>query len=165
MHAAFPQTRLRTMVADLTGPLALPPLYGLVMANCLHFVAGRSQAAVVSALRRHLRPGGRFVLVEYDADEGNPWVPYPLVVPDLERLAASAGLLGTRRIGRCPVVPGRDYAALSVAPPYGAPSGDEWRASSRRSAADSGAGRPSATSGSAGKRVGSRVAASTRATV
>ena len=58
--------------------------------------------AVIAALAAHLRPGGRFVVVEYDADRGNPWVPHPFSYPSWERLAESAGLTDTRRIGRVP---------------------------------------------------------------
>ena len=47
-------------------------------------------------------PGGRFVVVEYDADRGNPWVPHPFSYASWERLAVSAGLTDTRRLGRVP---------------------------------------------------------------
>jgi hypothetical protein len=41
-------------------------------------------------------------VVEYDADRGNPWVPHPFSYGSWERLAESAGLTDTRRIGRVP---------------------------------------------------------------
>ena len=75
--ARFPATVLETVVADLTGPLTLPPLDGLVAANSLHFVPRDRQVAIVRALAARLRPGGTFLVVEYDADRGNPWVPHP----------------------------------------------------------------------------------------
>jgi SAM-dependent methyltransferase len=100
--ARFPAVAIETMVADLTAPLALPPLDGLAAANSLHYVARDRQAAVVAALAAHLVAGGRFVVVEYDADRGNPWVPHPFSYPAWERLAAAAGLIDTRRIGRVP---------------------------------------------------------------
>ena len=71
-------------------------------ANSLHFVARDRQVAVVAALAAHLVPGGRFVVVEYDADRGNPWVPHPFSYASWERLASAAGLTDTRRIGRVP---------------------------------------------------------------
>jgi ubiquinone/menaquinone biosynthesis C-methylase UbiE len=98
----FPATELTTLTADLTGPLTLPELDGLVAANSLHYVARDRQVDVVRALAAHLRPGGRFVVVEYDADRGNPWVPHPFSVASWERLAAAAGLVGTERMGRVP---------------------------------------------------------------
>jgi hypothetical protein len=56
----------------------------------------------VQALAAHLRPGGRFIVVEYDTDRGNPYVPHPFSVGSWERLAAGAGLIRTERIGRVP---------------------------------------------------------------
>ena len=99
----FPATALSTITADFTRPIAgLEDLDGLVAANSLHYVPRDRQVEVIRALAGHLRPGGRFVVVEYDADRGNPWVPHPISYPSWERLAAAAGLVDTRRIGRVP---------------------------------------------------------------
>ena len=100
--ARFPGVTLETQVADLTRPLALPELDGLVAANSLHYVPRDRQVAVVAALASHVRDGGRFVLVEYDADRGNPYVPHPFSYPSWERLAAAAGLSDTQPLGRVP---------------------------------------------------------------
>jgi SAM-dependent methyltransferase len=102
VRTRFPDVELSTVSADLTGPLELPELDGLVAANSLHYVALDRQVAVIRALAAHLRPGGRFVVVEYDVDRGNPWVPHPFSYPSWERLARSAGLTDTRPIGRVP---------------------------------------------------------------
>jgi hypothetical protein len=105
---------MEVLVADLTGPLALPVLDGLLAANSLHFVGRDRQVAVIAALAAHLRPDGRFVVVEYDADHGNPWVPHPFSYPSWERLAIAAGLVETRRLGRRPSrFLGAIYAAAS----------------------------------------------------
>ena len=102
VRSRFPEVELTTLYADLTGPLDLPELDGLVAANSLHYVPRDRQGAVIRALAAHLHPGGTFVVVEYDADRGNPWVPHPFSYASWERLAASAGLVATRRIGRVP---------------------------------------------------------------
>jgi SAM-dependent methyltransferase len=103
--ARFPATRLTTLVADFASdrPLSLveiDALDGLVAANSLHFVAPGRQVPVVRSLAALLRPDGRFVVVEYDADRGNPWVPHPFGYRSWEGMALAAGLAGTRRIGR-----------------------------------------------------------------
>ena len=104
VRARFPGTELTTVTADFTGtlPPGLADLDGIVLANSLHYVPRDRQATVVRGLAGHIRPGGRFVVVEYDTDRGNPWVPHPFAYPSWKRLAAAAGLVDTRRIGRVP---------------------------------------------------------------
>jgi SAM-dependent methyltransferase len=100
--ARFPEVTVQAIVADLTRPIDLPELDGLVAANSLHYVPRERQVAVVAALAAHLRPGAHFVVVEYDADRGNPWVPHPFSYRSWQRLAADAGLSGTQQLGRVP---------------------------------------------------------------
>jgi SAM-dependent methyltransferase len=115
--ARFPGVGLETRRADFEGPLELPPLDGLVAANSLHFVARDRQLQVVRLLASSLRPGGAFIVVEYDADHGNPWVPHPFSAASWERLAADAGLVGTNPIGRVPSrFLGAIYSAVSRRP-------------------------------------------------
>ncbi len=115
--ARFPGMVLETRVADLTGTLDVPRLDGLVAANSLHFVARARQVDVVRRLAGHLRPGGVFIVVEYDADRGNPWVPHPFSAASWERMAAEAGLVETRRLERVPSrFLGAIYSAASRGP-------------------------------------------------
>ena len=112
--ARFPATTLEPLVGDLEAALDLPPLDGLVAANSLHFVPRDRQVAAVRRLAASLRPGGRFVVVEYDADRGNPWVPHPFSMVTWGRLAVDAGLTPPRMIGRVPSrFLGAIYAAVS----------------------------------------------------
>ncbi len=113
----LPTVDLQTLVADFAGSLELPVLDGLVAANSLHFVPRDRQVEVVRALAAHLRPAGAFVVVEYDTDHGNPWVPHPFGYESWVGLAAAAGLTGTRRIGRVPSrFMGAIYSAVARRP-------------------------------------------------
>ena len=113
MHDAFPAVALVLHVADFTRPLALPPLDGVIMANSLHFQ--REPGTALRLVRGHLRAGGRLVLVEYDTDHGNHWVPFPLSYRTWTSVAALAGFRETRRIGSVPSrFLGSIYAAVSL---------------------------------------------------
>ena len=119
MARRFPAAAVGYRRADFTQPGALgtdpASLDGVLMANSLHYVA--DQAVLLGHLVALLKPGGRFVLVEYDTDAGNRWVPYPVPFPAWERLAARAGLRGTRRVHSVPSrFLGRIYSAASDAP-------------------------------------------------
>jgi ubiquinone/menaquinone biosynthesis C-methylase UbiE len=91
MERRFPGTRLRLLAADFTGSLELPPLDGILTANALHYVPAADQVAVLRRWRGCLKPGGRLVVVEYDADVGNRWVPYPLSFAMFGAVAREAG--------------------------------------------------------------------------
>lgn len=84
--------------ADFTRSLALEDVDGILMANALHFV--RDQQGVLSRLLSYLRPGGCFLLVEYDQEAGNPWVPYPISWKRFLTLAHLVGLRDVRQVGR-----------------------------------------------------------------
>jgi SAM-dependent methyltransferase len=110
----FPGVAIETRAADFEGSIELPILDGLVAANSLHFVRRDRQVEVVRTLAANLREGGAFIVVEYDADHGNPWVPNPFSARSWERLAAAAGLVDTRQIGRVPSrFLGAIYASVS----------------------------------------------------
>ncbi len=100
MHTRFPSIRLDQRTADFTRSLGFNGMDGVLMANALHFV--NDKAPVVALVRSYLKPGGRFVLVEYDSDRGNLWVPHPIGYTTWLAVAPGAGFSGTRLLGRVP---------------------------------------------------------------
>lgn len=114
MRAMFPVMIVQYIVANFTRQLDLPPLDGIVMANSLHYV--RKKEPFLQQIRAYLRPGGRLLLVEYNADRGNPWVPYPLSYNTWAKLADQNGFTRTQLLA---TVPSRFldemYSAVSLA--------------------------------------------------
>ncbi len=110
-----PGVELITIRSDFSAPLDLPPLDGIVMANALHFQA--DACGVLSHVTRWLKPGGRLVLVEYDIDRPNPWVPFPVPFSRLADIAACAGLSEPRLLDSAPSrYHRRMYSALCLYP-------------------------------------------------
>jgi ubiquinone/menaquinone biosynthesis C-methylase UbiE len=104
---------VRTMSADFTKPIELPALDGIVMANSLHFV--KDKVPVLALVRGMLKPSARLLLVEYDADRGNTWVPHPMSFETWRALADANGFSGTRKLASVPSrFLGRIFSAESV---------------------------------------------------
>jgi ubiquinone/menaquinone biosynthesis C-methylase UbiE len=113
MRVRFPKTAVIYAVADFTERLNLPPLDGVVMANSLHFLPDK--APTLQLVRSYLRSSGRLILVEYDTDRGNPWVPYPLSYRTWEKLAGRNGFVSTALLRTRPSrFLGQIYSALSI---------------------------------------------------
>jgi ubiquinone/menaquinone biosynthesis C-methylase UbiE len=111
-HARFPEVPVHFVTADFTHPLDLPPLEGAVMANALHFQ--QEKEPVLRLLRSYLQPDGRFILVEYNTDRGNHWVPYPLSFQTWEEMAQHHGFVRTHLLATRPSrFLGEIYSALS----------------------------------------------------
>jgi ubiquinone/menaquinone biosynthesis C-methylase UbiE len=117
LRARYPRTEAHYIAADFTRSLQLPPLDGIVMANSLHFQ--RQRVPVLHLVRGYLKPGGRLIVVEYNVDHGNPWVPYPFSYATWQDLAAQAGFAGTRQLATRPSrFLDEIYSAVSFCPPF-----------------------------------------------
>jgi ubiquinone/menaquinone biosynthesis C-methylase UbiE len=100
-QARFGDTQdLHLVHADFTHALDLPPLDGAVMANSLHFFKDKEK--VLRHVRTFLKPGGGLLLVEYNVDSGNLWVPHPLTFETYRALAPRAGFTEPRLLAKHP---------------------------------------------------------------
>lgn len=91
MSLQFPRTNIRTLQHDFTKPLAIDGLDGILAANSLHYLPRPIQQNVLSEWKTMLDADGRLIIVEYDTDHGNRWVPFPFSLSTLASLAENAG--------------------------------------------------------------------------
>jgi len=94
--------------------LPLSGLDGILMANSLHYVSNK--LAFLKQLRKHFAPGGRLIIVEYDTDRANAWVPYPIRYATLEHILTQVGFHSVTKMNETPSVFNNNmiYAAVAV---------------------------------------------------
>jgi ubiquinone/menaquinone biosynthesis C-methylase UbiE len=124
LAGSFPGVAVRAVGGDFRAEIPDGPFDGVLAANSLHFVD--DPVPVLAVARTRLVSRGRVVVVEYDADRGNPWVPHPFSAGRARTIAEAAGFTAVREIGRVPSrFLGAIYAIAAEAPATLAPHGDD----------------------------------------
>jgi len=75
---------ITTIVADFSQFHPEEKLNGILMANALHFID--NPKLLLQKLSSYLLPNGKIMLIEYDNNIANPWVPYPISFKKLNDL-------------------------------------------------------------------------------
>lgn len=109
-----PSAIIQPRQADVTRPLSLPPLDGILLANVLHFI--RQQEQFLAQIAAYIKPGGRLLVVEYEQARPIPWVPFPVAFNRLAPLAQRAGFASPTQIAtrRSPSSGQTMYAAVAL---------------------------------------------------
>jgi ubiquinone/menaquinone biosynthesis C-methylase UbiE len=91
--------------------LYLSPVDGILMANVLHFV--KDKEALIRKLELLFKSQPRFLVVEYDRHQPNPWGPYPAPYDQLTQMFLGLGYGEVRRLGeRNSAYGGKMYGAF-----------------------------------------------------
>ena len=85
---------LNLVVGDFTRNLDLPILDGILMANSLHFFKDKEK--VLHHVHSLLKPNSALLIVEYNVDSGNMWVPHPFSFETYRKLAPRANFTEPR---------------------------------------------------------------------
>lgn len=96
----FPQAWVTYFRADFAKLSEVPLLDGVVMANSLHF--HRHKQDILQRVKCYLKPGGRLLVVEYNTDKGNLWVPHPMSFQTWQAEAREAGFAHTELLATRP---------------------------------------------------------------
>lgn len=92
--------------------LSFDYLDGIIMANSLHYV--KDKINFIEKIRKNLNEKGCFLIVEYDMERPNHWVPYPINFLSLQKLFHESGYSFVEKINERPSAFNRGnlYSAL-----------------------------------------------------
>lgn len=96
----FSRSNIHFLHEDFTKPLDMPMLDGIIMANSLHYI--EKKIPFLIDVKDYLKPTGKLVIVEYNSEVGNRWVPFPLPFNRFEKLCQETGFLAPQKIGSQP---------------------------------------------------------------
>jgi ubiquinone/menaquinone biosynthesis C-methylase UbiE len=83
-------TNIETLKQDFTRTdLPYNDFDGILMANSFHYV--KNKIELIQKIRTNLKPVHSFLIVEYDTERSNTWVPYPISFLSLQELLKNAG--------------------------------------------------------------------------
>ena len=90
LNISSSRNKIISLQSDFENLPELPKFDGILMANALHYLA--SPVPFLQDLLKSLRPNGSFLMIEYDMEEANPWVPFPIPFQRWTKICSEVGL-------------------------------------------------------------------------
>ncbi len=104
---------IQTMAADFVhDALDIKGVDGILFANSLHYL--KDKETLLRRLISSMNTNGVFLIVEYDREAGNQWVPYPLTIDGANALFKSVGYSGFHVLNKRPSLYGGHYMYAAV---------------------------------------------------
>ena len=104
---------IQTMAADFVSEtIDVKDVDGILMANSAHYV--HDKKSVLTKLISSMKTNGVFVIVEYDRQAANQWVPYPLTIDAAKALFKSLGFSDFHRLSKRASLFGRQYMYAAI---------------------------------------------------
>jgi ubiquinone/menaquinone biosynthesis C-methylase UbiE len=87
-------------------------LDGIIMANSLHYLSNK--VSFIRKIKKHFKGKSKLLIIEYDSDAPNTWVPYPINYISLKTLFEETGFSIVKKLGEHPSLYRRSniYSAL-----------------------------------------------------
>jgi ubiquinone/menaquinone biosynthesis C-methylase UbiE len=105
--------RISVISADFSADdFSIASASGVLMANALHYV--EDQKGFLRSVRNQLLPVGRMIIIEYERETPNRWVPFPVGFEGLRKISLHVGFQSIDKIGEIPSAYGNGimYAAV-----------------------------------------------------
>ena len=104
---------IQTMAADFVyDALDVKEVDGILIANSLHYL--KDKDILLKKLISSMKTNGVFLIVEYDRQAGNQWVPYPLTIDAAKALFKGLGYSGFHVLNKRPSVFGGYYMYAAI---------------------------------------------------